>query len=106
MHLQTIQPLHSDPPDPFFFGFFLPRSGGHRLEHGIRDLVRRELSAEIGRDESLADDRVDGLVDVRRGFGEAHELEHEGRGPDRRDRVRDGREDVGDVGGGTVDGLT
>lgn len=77
-----------------------------RLEDGIRDLVGGHLAPEVGGDEALAENRVDGIVDLGRGLGEAHELEHERGGPDRGDRVRDGRHNVGDVGGRAVDGLT
>jgi hypothetical protein len=75
------------------------------LENEVGDLVRRELASEVGGDLVGANGSIDGVVDLGSGLDIAHELEHEGGGADRGDGVGDGGNAVGDVGGGTVNGL-
>lgn len=72
------------------------------LEHGIHDLIRLALPAEIRRERlALLEDDVDGGVDARGGLGVAEVREEQRGRPDRRDRVGDAL--ALDVGGRAVD---
>jgi hypothetical protein len=56
----------------------------------VNDLVRARLAAKVRRQQpALLEARIDSLVDARRGLLLALELEHQRRGPDGRNGVRD-----------------
>ena len=83
-----------------------PSIASKPVEDRLRHLIRRLVPSKIRRNDTSTDNSIHSIVDFGRRLGVAHELEHERRGTDRGDRVCDGRDAVGDVGRGTVHGLT
>lgn len=75
-------------------------------QHSFSDLIRSFGSSQIWRDDSSANDSVHGIVDLSGCVRVTHKLEHEGGRADGGDGVGYRGYEVGNVGGGTVNGFS